>query len=117
MNFLARLVISSLAVILASRLLPGVHLDGYIEAVIVAAVLSLLNILLKPLLIILTIPFTIVTFGLFLLVINAVIIMIADTLIDSFHVEGFWWALLFSLILSLIQTVFESIASEKPRNN
>ncbi|MCB0805115.1 MAG: phage holin family protein [Bacteroidales bacterium] len=102
MNFLIRLLITWIGVILSSYLLPGVHIRSLTSALWVALVLALLNIFLKPLLIILTIPVTIITFGLFLLVINAVLILIADDLISGFFVESFWWAFLFSIILSII---------------
>lgn len=102
-----KIIVSALAVFITSWLLPGVHVDGFITALIVAASLALLNYLIKPLLIILTIPVTIVTFGLFLLAINAFIILIASHYIDGFKVDGFWWALLFSIILSLVTSLLE----------
>ena len=77
-------------------------MSEFLSAIIVAFVLALLNGFLKPLLMILTIPITIFTFGLFLLVINGIIILFASILVSGFYVEGFWWALLFSLIMSLI---------------
>jgi putative membrane protein len=80
--------------------------------VIVAVVLALLRMTVKPLLIILTLPVTIVTFGLFLLVINAFIILLADSLIDGFNVSGFWIALLFSLILSVFESILFSFLNE-----
>jgi len=102
MNILLRILISGIAVILTSYLLPGVHIDSFLSAVIVAALLAVLNSLLKPVLVVLTIPVTILTLGLFLLVINAVIILIASSIVPGFIVEGFWWALIFSIILSFI---------------
>lgn len=102
-----KIIVSALAVFITSWLLPGVHVDGFITALIVAASLALLNYLIKPLLIILTIPVTIFTFGLFLLAINAFIILIASHYIDGFKVDGFWWALLFSIILSLVTSLLE----------
>lgn len=102
MNFLLKILISALAVILTSYLLPGVHIESFITAIIVAIVLAVLNGILKPILVVLTIPVTVVTFGLFLLVINAFIILIAGSFINGFVVDGFWWALLFSIILSFV---------------
>ena len=102
MNIVLKLLISGIAVILTSYLLPGVHVDNFLYALLIAIVLAVLNGVLKPILIILTIPITILTFGLFLLVINALIILIASSIIPGFYVDGFWWALLFSIILSLI---------------
>ena len=102
MNILLKILISGVAVILTTYLLPGVQINSFLSALIVAAVLAILNGVLKPFLVVLTIPITVVTFGLFLFVINALIILIASYLIPGFYVEGFWWALLFSIILSLI---------------
>lgn len=102
-----KIIVSALAVFITSWLLPGVHVEGFITALIVACSLALLNYLIKPLLIILTIPVTIVTFGLFLLAINAFIILIASHYIDGFKVDGFWWALFFSIILSLVTSILE----------
>lgn len=116
MNFLVRLLLSALAVIIASYLLPGVYVEGFLAAVIIALVLSLLNMIVRPILILLTIPLTVLTLGLFLLVINAVIILIADSIIPGFSVQGFWWALLFSLILSLTNALLMDISGTRSRN-
>ena len=115
MRFLVKILISSLAILVTAYILPGVHLDNYLIAILVAAVLSFLNAFVKPLLVILTIPATIVTLGLFLVVINALIVMLADYIVDDFEVTSFWWALLFSLVLSLVTSIFESI--DKPKQN
>ena len=112
MKFILRLLLSALAVVLLANILPGIHVDTFGVAVIVALVLSLLNFLVKPLLVILTLPVTLITFGLFLLVINALIILMADGLISGFAVDGFWWALLFSLLLSLVQSILFAFLKE-----
>lgn len=112
MNFLIKLLLNGLAVIIASYILGGVTVDSFLTAIIVAALLALLNAVIKPLLIILTIPITIVTMGLFILVINAFIIMMADSLISGFSVDNFWWALLFSVILSIINAIFEDMSKK-----
>jgi putative membrane protein len=112
MKFLIQLVISTLAVLISAYLLkPHVAIDNnsFFTALIVAAVLSFLNAVVKPIMIILTIPITVVTLGFFLLVINALMILLAARIVDGFHVDGFWWALLFSLILSLITSVLEGV--------
>jgi len=80
-------------------------------------VLSFLNVFLKPILVLLTLPFTIFTLGLFLLVINAGIILLTSSLVEGFHVDGFWWALLFSLILSLISSALNSLAEGDREKN
>jgi len=113
MKFILRLLLSALAVVLLANILPGVHVDTFGIAVIVALVLSLLNFLVKPLLVILTLPVTIVTFGLFLLVVNALIILMASGLVSGFAVDGFWWALLFSLLLSLVQSILFAFLKEE----
>ncbi len=109
MNFILRLLLSALAVVLLAKILPGVEVASYWIAIVVALVLSLLNFIVKPLLVILTLPVTILTLGLFLLIINAIIILLADGLIDGFEVNGLWWALLFSLLLSLLQSILFSL--------
>ncbi|GAB4136299.1 MAG: phage holin family protein [Bacteroidia bacterium] len=120
MNFIIRIIISTLAVLLTSYLLPKtmVAVDGFVDALIVAVVLAFLNAVVKPVMVFLTIPATMFTFGLFLLVINAFIIIIADYFIDGFKVYGFWSALLFSVILSLVNSIFEGIRRrDEMRNN
>lgn len=108
MKFILRLLLSTVAVVVLSKILPNVSVDNYTTAILVALVLSLLNFIVRPIMVILTLPITIVTFGLFLLVINATIIMLADHFIDGFAVNGFWWALLFSLLLSFLQSILFS---------
>lgn len=116
MNILIRLLITAGIVMLLSYVLPGVIVMGYTAAIIVAAVLALLNALVKPILIILTIPITIVTLGLFLLVINAIIVLLADQLLRGFTVDGFWTALLFSILLSFCQSIAYSMLKEEKPN-
>lgn len=113
MNIIIKFLLNGLAVVLTAYLLPGVDVTDYWTALIVALVLSIANVVVKPILIILTIPITVVTLGLFLLVINAIIILMADYLVDGFYVDGFWWALLFSLILSLFNSMFGDLAKDK----
>lgn len=110
MSFLIRLLVSALAAMLSAYLLPGVHLKSFVTALILALVLAILNLLVKPILIILTLPVTLLTLGLFLLVINAVIILLASKLIDGFKVDGFWYAMLFSIVMSVIAGLMHSIA-------
>ncbi len=109
MNFLTKLLLSAISVIIASYLLPGVIVESFWSALIVAAFLAILNVTLKPILIVLTIPITFITLGLFLLVINALMILLADQVIPGFRVEGFWWAMGFSLILSILTSLFDDL--------
>nr|WP_321229630.1 phage holin family protein [uncultured Psychroserpens sp.] len=112
MNLLIRLIITAGIVMLLAHFLPGVEVTGFVAALIVAIVLGLLNFIVKPILVILTIPITIVTLGLFLFVINACIILLADNFIDGFGVSGFWIALLFSILLSICQSIAYSLLSD-----
>lgn len=105
-NILLQLIIAGLAIIFTAYLLPGIVVNDYLTGIIIAALLALLNITVKPILIFLTIPITLVTLGLFLLVINALLVMIAAQIVSGFTVDNFWWALLFSIILSVVNSVF-----------
>ena len=113
MNAVIQFLLNGLAVLLTAYLLPGVHVEHYGHALLVALVLAIANVLLKPLFVIFTIPLTIATLGLFLLVINAIIIIIVDSLVPGFRVEGFWWALAFSLILSIFNSMFTDLTRDK----
>lgn len=117
MNFIFRILISTAAVILTGYLLPErmVHVDGLTTALLVAVVLAFLNSVVKPILIILTIPVTLFSLGLFLLVINAGIILLADYFIDGFKVNGFWAALIFSVVLAIINALFGNSNSNNNR--
>ena len=108
-NIIIKTLIIAAAVVLASYLLPGVAVDRFTTALLVALVLSLLNFFVKPILVILTLPITIVTLGLFLFIINAIIIVLAGKLVSGFRVGSVWWALLFSLLLSFFIYILEII--------
>ncbi|QBA63357.1 phage holin family protein [Muriicola soli] len=116
MKLIVRVLLSALAVVLLANLLGGVQVDSFVTAIIVAVVLSLLNFIVKPILVIFTLPVTILTFGLFLLIINAVIILLADQLVSGFSVDNIWWALLFSLLLSFLQSVFFSVLKDSEKS-
>ncbi len=106
MNALLRIIISAVVAFGLSYVLDGVHIDTFLTAVVLAFVLGLLNLFIKPLLVVLTLPITIFTFGLFLFVINALIILLASAFVKGFRVDGFWWAFLFSLLLSVLTSFF-----------
>jgi putative membrane protein len=108
-------LLTGVAVLAASYILPGVHVEHYGYALLVALVLSIVNLIVKPILIIFTIPLTFFTLGLFLLVINALMIMLTDSLTPGFSVDGFWWALAFSLILSILNSMFSDLTKEKDK--
>lgn len=94
------LVVAAVAFLLA-KWLPGVNVDNYLTALLFAVVLGLLNVFLKPVLVIITIPITILTLGLFLFFINTITVLIASNLVPGFTIDSFWWGLLFSFLLSL----------------
>jgi putative membrane protein len=115
MAFLIRIIVSAIVAFGLSYILKGVHIDQFTTALLLALVLAVLNAIVKPILVILTLPITIITFGLFLFVINAIIILLAGDLIKGFSVDGFWWALIFSFLLSIITSVLynESVSKRK----
>lgn len=98
---------------LTAYLLPGVHVQDYWAALLVALLISVSNAVVRPVLVLFTIPITILTLGLFLLVINALIILMVDYFVQGFNVDGFWWALAFSLILSVFNSLFSDITRER----
>lgn len=103
MKILIRLVLSTIAVLVAALLLRGVHADTWQTALLVAVVLGLLNAFVRPLLILLTLPVTLLTLGIFILIINAGMVMLAARIVPGFVVDGFWWALAFSLVQWAVQ--------------
>lgn len=113
MNLLIRLFITALVAYGLSTVLSGVHIPQFTTALILALVLALLNTFIKPILVILTFPITIITLGLFLFVINALIILLADKFMDGIKIDGFWWALLFSLLLSVVSSFAQSLFTKK----
>src|SRR6185436_8314233 len=113
MNFILRLLVNALAVLITAYLIPGIHIESPAWSIVIAAVLVLLNTIVKPILIILTLPVTIFTFGLFILVINAFVILLTSTLVPGFTVEIFCSALVFSIVLSIIQSIFEATAQKE----
>lgn len=113
MKFLMRLMATSVIAFALSKVLRGIHVDDFWTAIALAVVLAFLNAIVKPIIIILTLPATLLTFGLFLFAINAAMILLADYLLDGFRVDGFFWALLFSLLLSLVTSLLYREKQEK----
>lgn len=101
MRFIISVLINGLVIFLSAAMLSGIHVPGYREAVFAALVLGIVNFFIRPVLTILTLPITILTLGLFLLVINGAMVLLADHLLDGFDVDGLLWAILLSLILSV----------------
>lgn len=111
MKLLIRLAVSTLAVFIAAYVLPGINVDSWVTALVVAVILGLLNAVLRPVLVLLTLPATILSLGLFIVVINAVIVLLAAWLVPGFTVLGFWWAIGFSLVVSLVSGFLNALTS------
>lgn len=109
MQILINWVISALVIFITAYVLKGVHVDTLWTAFVVAVVLGFLNTFIKPLLVILTLPITVVTLGLFLLIINALMVLLASNFVPGFDVDGFWWAVLFSIVVSGIKLLMTKI--------
>ncbi len=106
-KWIINLLISAVVVYFAAWLLPGIHIGSFVSAIIVALVMGFLNRFVKPVLKILTIPITILTLGLFLLILNVLLIYFTDWLISGFSVDGFWSALFFALIVGFINSLLK----------
>ena len=113
MKIFLKLLLTAVAVVILSQILPGITVVNYGTAILVALTISLLNMFVRPLLVIFTLPVTILTLGLFLFVINACIILLAGNLITGFAVSGFLTALLFSVLLSIFRSFLFSLLKEE----
>jgi putative membrane protein len=98
-------LIGTLLVLVASYLLPGVHVTGFVPALIAALLLGIVNAFIKPILLFLTLPINILTLGLFTLVINALLVLLVAALVPGFRVDGFWWAIAFSILLVIVNWI------------
>ncbi|MCL5773237.1 MAG: phage holin family protein [Firmicutes bacterium] len=112
MRMIFNLLLNSLAIFVVSYILPGVKVESFWIAVIVAVVLGVINVILKPILIILTLPINILTFGLFTIVINGFLIILAGKIVPGFMVKSFWWAVLFSILISIVSSFLHSLSRE-----
>ncbi|MDX1640617.1 MAG: phage holin family protein [Balneolaceae bacterium] len=99
------LIINSIVVFIGAYILDGVKIKSFWTAIGVAILLGLINMFIKPLIVLLTLPLTILTLGLFVLVINAWILMIIDKMIDGLTIKSFWWAVIYSIIISVLNSV------------
>jgi putative membrane protein len=104
-SFLLKVIVGAISVFLADFLLTGVQVSSWLSALVLVVVIILLNFTVKPLLVLLTLPLSVITLGLFLLVINAIVILLAAEVTPGFTVDGFWWAMAFALILSVINSM------------
>ena len=109
MNILISWLINALVILSAAYILPGVHVASFMAALVAALFLGIINAIIKPVLVILTLPINILTLGLFTLVINAVLILLVAKIVPGFRVDGFWWALLFGIILSVANSVLNKL--------
>lgn len=116
MNFLLRILITGMVAFALANLLKGIHVDTFWTALVFALILAVLNVFVKPVLIILTLPLTIITLGLFLFVVNALVVLLASRFVHGFAIDNFWWGLLFALLLALITSVvFKEMDKEKKK--
>ena len=113
MKTLIHFIVSALAILVTAYILPGVHVDGIVAALVLAVVLGVINTILPPILVFLTLPLTIVTLGLFILVINGLLVMLASYIVPGFTVASFWWALLFGIVLAIVSWVLERFEKEE----
>jgi putative membrane protein len=113
MRLLLSILINGLAVYLSARLLSGVTVDGYGSALLAGVVLGIINWTVRPILTILTLPLTVITFGLFYLLINGLMVLLADSLVGGFEVASIWWAFLFLLILSILNSILQGLVGRE----
>jgi len=110
MGILINLLVNGLAVYITAHVLPGVSIDSFLTAIVASVVLGLINTLIKPILLVLTLPVNILTLGLFTFVINALMVYLVATFVPGFHVNGFWAALSFSLVLSIVSWFLKQLS-------
>ncbi len=113
MKIIINWVISALAILVTAYVLPGATVEGIMPALVLAVVLGAINAFLKPILLVLTLPINVLTLGLFTLVINAALVMLAAMIVPGFAIASFWWALLFAIVLSIVNWVFSGFSKEK----
>jgi len=109
MKFLTNLLIYSLSVFITSLILPGVVVTNFLSAFLVALLLGIINATIKPILLILTLPINVLTLGLFVLIINALLILLVANLVSGFSVDNFAWAFIFGIVLSIISWILNRI--------
>lgn len=112
MYALISILLTTIAVFVTAQILPGTRVDGIGTALVVAVVLAILNAFIRPLLLILTLPINILTLGLFTFVIIALIVMLASAIVPGFHVDSFWWAMAFGLVVAIISSFLHAITPE-----
>lgn len=109
MELLIGWLVSSIAILVTAYFLPGVRVENILAALATALALGIINTVIKPILLFLTLPITILTLGLFTFVLNALLVLLAAYFVPGFHVAGFWWALAFSIVLSLVNSILHNL--------
>lgn len=112
-KFLGKILVTAFAAIVASYFIPGVHVNGGSTPIVLAIVLALLNGFVKPVLVFLTIPISVLTLGLFLIVINIIIVMLAANIVKGFRVDGWWSAFLFSIVVAVVTYLMDILMGRK----
>ena len=113
LQIIINLILSSIVVLISAYILPGVKVDGFFTALVVAVLLSVVNTFIRPVILLLTLPLTILTLGLFSLIINALMVMLVAAIVPGFQVDGILWALVFSIVLTLVSSVVHMLAPDK----
>jgi putative membrane protein len=113
MRLLGYLLINGLAVFIAGYLLPGINIDSIWTALLVAIVLGVINMFIRPILVLLTLPITVLTLGLFILILNGLLVILVSNIVPGFTVDNIWWAMLFSLVLSLVSYFLNSLTGNE----
>ncbi len=108
MEILINWILSALIIFSIGYLLPGIHVLNFTSALVMALVMGIINAVIKPILLIFTLPINILTLGLFTFVINALLVLLAARFVPGFKIDGFWWALIFSIIFSLVNSFLQS---------
>ncbi|QQG44492.1 MAG: phage holin family protein [Candidatus Roizmanbacteria bacterium] len=109
MGWIIRIMISALAIFITSRILTGVRVDNFITALVVAIVLGVINTFIKPLILLLTLPLNIISLGLLTFIINGLLILLTASFVKGFSVDNIWWAILFSLVVSVVSSVLHGL--------
>jgi putative membrane protein len=115
MGFIIRIVVYTLALLLAANIIPGIRLDSLTSALVAGLLLGLINAIVRPILVVLTFPITLLTLGLFLLVLNAFCVWLVSVFVSGFHVAGFWPAFWGALLVSVVSWILTALISDSGR--
>ncbi len=115
MGFLFRVLVNAAAIYVVAMMLPGIRVSGVWAALAAGLVLGLVNAIVRPILLVLTFPVTLLTLGLFLLVLNGLCLWLTSAIVEGFEIAGFWWAVLGALLVSLVSWVLTAFVSDAGR--